>query len=174
MTKTFLICLTFISTSCKSQQVNTTKTNEIEQTKTFENTVYEVNATDNEMLNAIQMAKNTFDEFEKALKSENPSFKNFTLKKPYESENGDENLLISPVLFNPKTNKYIGIIASKPIHTKKVKFDEIVEIERNEIVDWMYFQDNVLKGGYTLRLLRSRMTEEDRILFDKETGYKFE
>ena len=55
-----------------------------------------------------------------------------------------------------------------------VKQDDIVEIELSEISDWMYFEGNVLKGGSTIRLLRDRMSEKDRINFDKESGYKFE
>jgi uncharacterized protein YegJ (DUF2314 family) len=172
--KMILICLILTLTSCRSQQVNNTKTNKTEQTKTFENAVYEVDVEDEEMLTAIEMAKKTYTEFEKAIKSENPNFKNFTLKKAYESTEGDEHLWIKSVIFYAKKNKYVGIIADTPLHTKKVKFDEIVEVDKNEISDWMYFQDNVVKGGYTLRLLRSRMTDQDRKLFDAESGYFFE
>lgn len=73
-----------------------------------------------------------------------------------------------------RKNKYSGIINNIPAFTKLVKQDDIVEIELSEISDWMYFEGNVLKGGSTIRLLRDRMSEKDRINFDKESGYKFE
>lgn len=126
------------------------------------------------MVASIEMAKKTFAEFKKAIKSENPNFKNFTLKKAYESAKGDEYLWIRSVVFYAEKNKYAGIVAHAPLYTNKVKLDEIVEVDENEIADWMYFQDNVVKGGYTLRLLRSRMTDEDKRSFDKESGYIFE
>lgn len=174
MKKILLICLPLIWITYKSQQLNRINTNKTEETKTFENAVYEVAGDDKEMLMSIEMAKKTFSEFEKAIKSENPNFKNFTLKKAYESTEGDEYLWIKSVVFYAEKNKYVGIVADTPLYTKKVKFDEIVEVDEKEISDWMYFQDNVVKGGYTLRLLRSRMTDEDRKLLDKESGYVFE
>lgn len=174
MKKIFLICLPLIWIPYKSQQLNRINTNNIEETKTFENAVYEVAGDDKEMLMSIEMAKKTFSEFEKAIKSENLNFKNFTLKKAYESTEGNEYLWIKSVVFNAEKNKYVGIVADTPLYTKKVKIDELVEIDEKEISDWIYFQDNVVKGGYTLRLLRSRMTDEDRKLLDKESGYVFE
>lgn len=162
------------SVSYKSQKISTRKENTTEQRKTFKNAVYTIDEENKEMLNAIARAKNTFSEFELAIKSNNPNLKNFTLKKPFESPEGDEHLWIKEVIFYAAKNKYIGIIADKPIHTEKVKMDEIVEIDENEISDWMYFENNIVKGGYTLRLLRSNMTDEDRKLFDKESGYLFE
>lgn len=174
MKKIFLICLPLIWIPYKSQQLNTINTNKTEEVKTFDNAVYEVDAKDKEMVSSIKMAKKTFAEFEKAIKSGNPNFKNFTLKKAYPSTQGDEYLWIKSVVFFAEKNRYVGIVAHEPLYTNKVKLDEVVEVDKNEIADWMYFQDNVVKGGYTLRLIRSRMTDEDRKLFDKESGYIFE
>lgn len=174
MKKILLICLTMTFVSYKSQQISTGKKNKTEQSKTFENAVYIVDIKNKEMVNAITMAKNTFSEFELAIKSNKPDCKNFTLKKPFESPEGDEHLWIKEVMFYAKKNKYVGIIADAPLHTEKVKIDEIVEIDKNEISDWMYFENNVVKGGYTLRVLRNNMNDEDRKLFDIESGYLFE
>jgi uncharacterized protein YegJ (DUF2314 family) len=167
MKKVILIYLSTIFTSCSGQQVNTEK-------KTLVNTVITIGAEDKEMLNAIKTAKKTFSEFEKAMKSGNPNFKNFTLKKPYKSDKGDEYLWIKSVMFYAKKNRYVGIIADAPLYTNEVKYDEIVEIDEDEISDWMYFENNVVRGGYTLRLLRSRMSVENKKLFDKESGYIFD
>lgn len=174
MKKILLICLTITSVSYKSQHTGTDRKNKTEQRKTFENAVYEVDIENKEMLNAVIMAKNTFSEFELAIKSNHPDFKNFTLKKPFESPEGDEHLWIKEIMFYAKKNKYVGIIADVPMHTEKVKMNDIVEIDKNEISDWMYFENNVVKGGYTLRVLRNNMTAEDRKLFDTESGYLFE
>ena len=47
-----------------------------------------------------------------------------------------------------------------------------MEINRNEISDWMYIKNSVLHGGYTIRLLRDRMTEEERKEFDASIEMK--
>jgi uncharacterized protein YegJ (DUF2314 family) len=71
-------------------------------------------------------------------------------------------------------NKYAGTVNSPPVYTKEVKHDEVVEIEKNEISDWIYFDNGILQGGYTIRILRDRMTKEERKEFDEKSGYKFE
>jgi len=159
---------------CTGQSVNNIEKNNAGQEKSFENSVYEVAAADKEMVAAIKTAKKTFDQFETAIKSENPDYKNFAIKKAFRSNEGDEFIWISPVLFSKEKNKYVGIVNSPPLHTKEVKQDEVVEIGKNEISDWMYFDRDILQGGYTIRLLRNRMSPEDRKRFDDESGYRFE
>ncbi len=174
MVKNIFITLTLFVLSCKSQTVTTPEKNPIKDTQTFESKVYTIQDEDKEMLIAIEMARKTFDEFEKAVKSQNSKYQNFTLKKAYKSREGDEYLWIKSVMFYAQKNTYVGIIGNVPMHTKEVQFDAIVEVDKHEISDWMYFENNVVRGGYTLRLLRSRMTDEEQRAFDKESGYIFE
>jgi uncharacterized protein YegJ (DUF2314 family) len=157
--------------SGKSQQIN-----KHGKSKTFdENSVYRLDAEDKEMLEATELAKKTFSEFEAAIKSDNPDFKNFTLKKSFKSAFGDEHIWIKYIIADSKKNRYVGIVGIQPMFTEEVKYDDIVEIKPYEITDWMYFdKNNVVKGAYTLRLLRKRMSEKERKLFDKESGYIFE
>lgn len=36
----------------------------------------------------------------------------------------------------------------------------------------MYIKNSELHGGFTIRLLRERMTEEERYFFDSESGMR--
>ena len=155
-----LLLCSFISINAQVEQKNKTKSEE----------VYDVDANDEGMNAAIQKARKTFTEFEKAIKSKNPNFKNFTFKKAFPSDFGDEHIWIMYVMPNPKKNNYAGIIGNEPQMTKKVKFEDVVEVSKDEITDWMYYDNGKLRGAYTTKLLRSRMSPEERKAFDEETN----
>lgn len=158
---------------CQSQKISTGKANE-EPSKKFENSVYNVDNDDKEMSNAIEKAKTTFPEFEKAIASKNPNYKNFSLKKAFKSPSGDEQIWIAFVVKRPNSTKYVGIIGNEPLFTKEVKFDDIVELEPEEATDWMYSDGNIIRGAYTLHVLRDRMSADERKAFDAESGFVFE
>jgi len=69
---------------------------------------------------------------------------------------------------------YRGIVNNDAEKTKEVKYGDTVIVHRDEISDWMYLENNVLRGGYTIRSVRNRLNKEDRIKMDKELGFKIE
>ncbi|HCN52126.1 MAG TPA: DUF2314 domain-containing protein [Chryseobacterium sp.] len=174
MNKNILSLLSVLVFAFCTGQSNNVKEKKTEQEKYLENAIYQISSRDKGMIAAIETARKTFYKFENALKSGNPNFKNFGLKKAFKSDQGDEFLWISPVLYSKELNKYAGTVNSPPVYTKEVKHDEVVEIEKNEISDWIYFDNGILQGGYTIRILRDRMTKEERKEFDEKSGYKFE
>ena len=40
-----------------------------------------------------------------------------------------------------------------------------------DITDWMYVDKGILQGGYTIKLIRNRMSKEERAKFD--AGFPF-
>ena len=48
-----------------------------------------------------------------------------------------------------------------------------VSFDPDDITDWMYIEDGRLIGGYTTRLLRERMSPEERKQLDASAPYKF-
>lgn len=167
---TLIISLCF--TICQAQIINTSKIKETNSNNKVD-TVYDIGIEDMEMSIAIKEAQQNFGEFEKAIHSKNSKYKNFTLKKNFQSDDGDEHIWIMYVMPHPKKNVYVGFIGNVPIHTKKVKYDEIVEVSKNDISDWMYYDNGVLKGAYTTKILRSRMSDDERQVFDEQTNNNF-
>jgi len=55
-----------------------------------------------------------------------------------------------------------------------VKIGDTIEIRPNEISDWMYIDNGTLRGGSTIRVLRNRMSVEERTAFDAEYGVVIE
>lgn len=67
-----------------------------------------------------------------------------------------------------RNNKYFGVVDNLPESTTEVKMGDTIQIKTDDISDWMYIDGNRLRGGYTIRVLRNRMTDTERKQFDKE------
>ena len=133
-----------------------------------EPTIYSVTDNDTEMNDAIETANKTLDKFNVALTSSNPDFKYFALKTRFTNSNGGEHIWVSNITL--KDNKYYGVVDNLPESTTDVKIGDTIQIVNDNISDWMYIDNQKLRGGFTIRLLRKRMTEPERKQFDAENG----
>ncbi len=134
---------------------------------------YSVSEEDTSMNAAIDKAKKTINKFDSALNSNNSLYTDFAVKKRYSTPDGDgEHIWIGGVkLVN---GYYKGIINNDVEKTTEVKYGDTVLVGKNEITDWMYIDNNVLKGGYTIREIRSHLNKEQQDKMDKELGCKIE
>ncbi len=159
-----MICLVQYSCTTSTEQV---------QSEEQEQSTMEVESDDQEMNAAIQKSRKTFDEFLTAFQSKDSSIQNFAIKVPFQTEkDGNEHIWLSDITM--ENGKIYGAVNNEPESTKEVVFGEKVKINRDSISDWNYIQNNRLVGGYTIKLLRQRMTPEQRVLFDRSTGLKME
>ena len=116
----------------------------------------------------IKTAKQTLSKFNEALQSKNPNFGYFALKIPFKTPKGKEHIWVSHITI--KESKYFGVVDNLPEATSEVKIGDTIQIVNERISDWLYIEKGKLRGGYTLRLLRKRMTETERKQFDNENG----
>lgn len=128
--------------------------------------VIDVQSNDLEMNHAIEEAKKTLYKFKDALRSKNKDFSYFALKSKFKSDNGVEHIWISDVTI--KNEKYIGVIDNIPKSITYLHIGDTIQLSYENISDWMYVDNNTLRGGYTIRLLRKRMSENERKRFDAE------
>ena len=119
---------------------------------------------------AIQKALETLDEFKKKLESGETEGVTFTLKVLLEAPDGVNGEHIWVTDITTKDDEYYGVIDNVPVYTEEVKYGDKMKIKKENISDWMYVENGKLYGGYTLRLVRSRMTDEEREQFDAMTG----
>lgn len=56
----------------------------------------------------------------------------------------------------------------------RLEFGEKINVDENEILDWMIVQDGKLLGGYTIRLAMQRMSAEERERFLQSLDYVIE
>ena len=157
---------------CSDNQSNKSSSSNKLGLDTSANT-YSVTAEDSSMNSAIDKAKKTISEFDQALKSNNPSYTDFAIKKRYKtSDGGGEHMWIAGIKFI--NGNYKGFVNNDAEKTTEVKYGDTVIVRKDEITDWMYLDNNVLKGGYTIREVRNQMSKGERIKMDKELGFKIE
>ena len=136
-----------------------------------EPTIYKVSQDDAEMNRAIEKARQTIDSFDYAFKTNSRVFTFFGLKKRFEENGNVEHIWIGNIQ-GIENGKYVGVIDNLPEKIKSIKLGDTIEINKKDISDWMYLKNSKLHGGYTIRLLRERMTENERKQFDSESGIK--
>lgn len=134
---------------------------------------YSVTKEDTGMNSAIAKAKQTINEFDKALKSNNPSYTAFAIKKRYKTpDNGGEHMWVAGIII--VNENYKGFINNDAEMTTEVKYGDTVIVRKDEITDWMYLDKNVLKGGYIIREVRDKLTKDEKAKMDKDLGFKIE
>src|ERR1039458_6451528 len=124
--------------------------------------IYSVTAEDALMNSAIRKAKNTISKFDEALKSNNPSYSDFAIKKRYETAVGGGEYIWIAGIKNINGN-YKGFVNNDAEKTNEVKYGDTVIVRKEEITDWMYLDNNILRGGYTIREVRNQLNKEARI-----------
>jgi uncharacterized protein YegJ (DUF2314 family) len=96
--------------------------------------------------------------------------KKFALKTKFDSPDGAEHIWVKDIEI--KNGRYFGVIDNAPTSIPNLKVGDAIEV--HNITDWMYIDNGVLRGGYTIRLLRDRMSAEERKAFDTEYGVTIE
>lgn len=126
--------------------------------------IFSLSEDDNEMSSAIELANKTLVDFDEALKfSEN---QNFALKIRYDINDKSEH--IWAVNIEKSDEDYFGIIDNLPNSEINIKLNEKVKIEKEKISDWMFSKNGKLVGGFTIRVLRNKMSELEKEKFDRE------
>jgi uncharacterized protein YegJ (DUF2314 family) len=140
--------------------------------KESEDNLYRTPSEDMGMNNAISNAQSTLEQFDKALKSNQYDKNSFALKVKFPTSNGAEHIWATDIIV--KDGHYFGIVDNLPELTTKVKLGDKIQLEKANISDWMYSENGTLRGGYTMKLIRSRMSKEEQKAFDADFHYKIE
>lgn len=129
-----------------------------------------------DMEQAIATAKSEVEIFITALQNPQPSQTYFSIKKPfaYEEEGvkSYEHIWLDQVSWDGEF--FHGNIANEPLNTKEVSLGQKIKIKKDDISDWMIIDGGILKGGYTIRALRSRMSDKEKKDFDASVDFKFQ
>ena len=131
--------------------------------------IYLAEDNDEEMNIAIKTAKQTLEKFNNALNSKNNEFDSFFLKVCFENK---EHIWIGNITI--KNNEYYGTVNNIPEYVENIHLGDFIKINKNNITDWMYTDNKKLVGGFTLRLIRNRMSEDEKKQFDSESQLIFD
>ena len=127
--------------------------------------VVAVSADDPGMNAAIAKARATVGTFVTALRAPKKSQSGFAVKVRITDEGANEHFWLSDVRYDG--SEFSGKIANDPERVFTVEVDQVVSARAAEISDWMYVDNGKLVGGYTVRVLRDRLSSSDRAEFDR-------
>jgi uncharacterized protein YegJ (DUF2314 family) len=162
MKKLLIAVFYLLFISCNSPQMK-------KKVRGDEPVIYEVSSDDKEMNAAIDKARRTLDTFRHALKADNIFLNSFSAKLLFTSVNREvEYIWLSNVTID--RDKMKGVVDNTPDKITSVKFGDTIYINGQDISDWFYMKGDTLVGGYTLRLLRNRMSKDERKEFDAKNG----
>ena len=134
--------------------------------------IYNTTDEDEEMNEAIKKSRQTFDSFLTNFKNQKRNQTNFSVKMPFPTKDGAEHIWL--VNIESKDGKLFGQVDNLPENVTNIKLGDKIEIDRNKISDWFYIESNKLIGGLTIRVLRDRMTPDEKKQFDQEFGVRFD
>lgn len=160
-TKILIVFITIFFISCKDSS-------KIEREN--QPTIYNVAGNDKEMNEAILEANQTLSNFNSALINKEIEVK--SLKVKFENQTDVEHIWLSNVEF--KDGKYSGILDDEPEYIKDHKLGDLINVDNKDISDWMYIENGKLFGGYTIRVLRNRMSDSEKEQFDAESGMEID
>ena len=128
-----------------------------------------VEGTDAEMNAAMDEARQSVDIFLQALHSPPSAPAHLSVKVGFRDERGVEFMWLHDVTYRDGT--FHGTVGNSPQTVRSVRFGAPVAVGRDEIADWMFIREGKLVGGYTMRVMRSRLSPGERADFDANTGF---
>lgn len=134
--------------------------------------IYSYKGEDKKMNEAIDKAQKTFNNFIVILKTNDKAIQYSSIKMKFKSKDGNEYIWLDDIEFDE--NKIIGTIGNVPDKVDSIKLGDKIIVDHNRIADWFYVSNGKLHGGYTIRVLRSRMNKKQRKEFDQQYHVQFD
>lgn len=131
--------------------------------------IYDVPADDATMNAAIAHAQATLDEFAAALQAPKAEQRDFILKvKLTDGTNFEHVWLANPFVTDTRVG---GDINNEIERVSGYTLGQHVTFGRDRVSDWMYIDHGLLRGGFTIRVLRDQMSSSERAAFDKSVPF---
>jgi uncharacterized protein YegJ (DUF2314 family) len=131
--------------------------------------VYNVDENDQQMDHATARARKHVDRFIAALQHPAANQRDFQVKKLFVKDGKAEHIWLSDVKFNG--NRFVGVVDNKPMYVKDLKIGAKASVNPDEVIDWSYVEDGYLVGGYTIRVLYSELSPEEKADFEKRADF---
>ncbi len=162
--KRILIIITLLSSifaSCTFPQLSTAQEDD---------NVVSVSNDDIEMNHAIKNAQDSLPQFITAFISPTGSQTYFSIKGMFRFGYPDdiEHMWVSDLSFHE--THFIGFLGNDPVFVEDLKYGDQVKVSLDQISDWMIVDGETLLGGFTIHVLRNKMSLEEKNQFDESIG----
>ena len=126
------------------------------------------------MAAAIAKARASLESFRTVLAAPPTGSKSFSVKVgfPWGIKDDREHIWLTEPKLAATT--VTGTINNEPVDATSLKLGEVVTAPLEDISDWMYVENGVLRGGYTLRVLLDKMSPETRKKMLSEMGFRLD
>jgi uncharacterized protein YegJ (DUF2314 family) len=161
-----VVCLAITACSRPAADAGTTVHREGEPAVT------QVSGEDREMNAAMERARSTLGDYDSRHEDPPASQSYLGIKVRFEADDAIEHMWVDEVEITG--DGYRGRLANEPMQITSLKAGDPVTFTRPEVSDWMAVDDGRLVGGFTLRVMRNRMSEEERAAFDAETDFRID
>ena len=131
--------------------------------------MYDVAEKDREMEHATRVARRTVGQFIAAVQQPKNGQHDFQVKKLFIKDGKGEHIWLANVQF--VGNRFVGMVDNKPVNIPGLKLGAKASVNPDEISDWSYVENGRLVGGYTVRVLYSELTPQEREDFEKRAGF---
>ena len=131
--------------------------------------VIEVESDDTELQRAVDDSRRTVEQFIAALENPTPSQSYLGIKAKFMEGDVVEYMWLSDVTFDGDT--FTGTVANNPQHLSGVRMMDRHEVSPLEIEDWMIVDDGRLVGGFSMRVMAERMSDEEREEMERHMGF---
>ena len=131
--------------------------------------MYDVAEKDREMEHATRRARQTVGQFIAAVQQPTNGQHDFQVKKLFVKDGKGEHIWLANVKF--VGNRFVGVVDNKPVIIPGLKLGAKASVNPDEISDWSYVENGRLVGGYTVRVLYSELTPQERMDFEKQAGF---
>lgn len=136
-------------------------------------TVVPVSSDDAEMNAAKTMARKTIGEYIDARKEQGGDFRGL-VKVYFEDKNTDHGEHMWVLVTSIKDTNFEGILTSPPSRLANFSKGDDVEFTTDDISDWMLPRDGKAVGAYTVRVIRARLSPEQRRQHDHGFPFSFD
>ena len=123
---------------------------------------------DPDMAAAILKARDSLPEFLRLVTDPRPTTTGFAVKIAIPAGKNKEFFWISP--FEQRDGKFTGRINNTPRTAKTVKLGQVIEFREDEIVDWLYREDDRMHGNFTACALLKRQPRRQAEAVKKSYG----
>ena len=118
---------------------------------------------------ATRHARRNVAKFIAALQHPAPGQRDFQVKKLFIKGDKGEHIWLADVKF--VGNRFVGVVDNKPANIPGLKVGAKAAVNPDEVSDWSYVDNGRLVGGYTIRVLYSELTPQERVDFEKQADF---
>jgi len=129
----------------------------------------DVKENDKAMDRAVTKARESLGFFLAALSAKKPDSEGFEVKKCFVDGDKVEHIWVRDVTWDGKV--FHGAVDNKPLDVTNVRLGQRVMVTPDDLTDWMFVKDGKLMGGFTTRLLYSRLSAEEKAQFQKQAQF---